>query len=63
LQDLRHDNSSEREWLDFINHSSQFTSRASRRRTEKINPDGSVYQDQTRFFRIRLRSPFQIPLP
>ena len=63
LQDLRHNNSSDREGLDFINHPTQFTSSAAGRRAKKINPDGSIHQDQARFLRIRLRSPFQIPLP
>ncbi len=44
-------------------HTAQFGSGRSRGRAEKINPDGTIHQDQTRFLRMALKSPFQMPLP
>jgi len=62
LQNFRHDDAGESKRLGFLNHPPQFLAGAAGRRIEKINPDGSVHQNQARFPRIRPRSPFQIPL-
>lgn len=63
LKNFGHDDASEGERFDFINHPPQFAARAAGRQAEKLNPDGSVNQNQERFRRIRLWSPFQTPLP
>ena len=35
----------------------------SREKTEKIKPDRTIHQGQTRFLRAAFRSPSQMPLP
>ncbi len=63
LQNLRDDHSCECKRLCVGDHTAQFGSGRSRGRAEKINPDGTIHQDQTRFLRRALKSPFQMPLP
>ena len=63
LQNLRDDHSSERNGFCVGDHTAQLGSGGGRRRAEKINPNGTIHQDQTRFFRMALASPFQMPLP
>ena len=46
LQHLGDDNSCQRKRLRIDDHAAQFGSRVGRRRTEEINPDGAIDQDQ-----------------
>ena len=63
LKDLCHDYSSEGEGLRFLDHSPQLCPGEAGGSPEEINPYGGVYEDQDRLRRIRLRLPFQMPLP
>jgi hypothetical protein len=46
LQDFHYDDSSEGEWFDFLDHAPQFAAPGAGRSAEKIDPDGSVDEDQ-----------------
>ena len=62
LKDLCYYDTREGERFDFVNHSPQFVATYAGSRAEEIDPDGSIDQNQERFRRMRLMSPFQIPL-
>ena len=63
LQDFGDDNPGKRKGLCFGDHAAQFGGSRTGRRAEKIDLDGTVDQDQTRFLREALTSPFQMPVP
>jgi hypothetical protein len=62
-ENLRDDHTRERKRLRVIYHASQFTAGRTGRGAEKIDPDGSIHQNETRFLRPDFDPPFQIPLP
>ena len=63
LQNLGHDHAREHEPSARADQTLQLVTRASAIRVEKINPDGTVDQDQTRSLRMAFKSPRQMPLP
>jgi hypothetical protein len=63
LQDLGYDYSCNRERLGIGYHAAEFFAGATGAWAEKIDPNGAIDQNQTRFLRAAFKSPFQIPLP
>src|SRR6266436_4826053 len=63
LQDFGDDDSGDCERLGVGNHAAEFIAGAAWEGTEKIDPDRTVDQNQTRSLRVAFKSPFQIPLP
>jgi hypothetical protein len=63
LQDLGYDHSGNRERLGIGYHAAKFFAGASGDWAEKIDPDGAIDQNQSRFLRAAFKFPFQIPLP
>ncbi len=63
LQDFGDDYSGNCERFGVGNHAAQFPAGATGERTEKVDPDGTVDQYQTRLLRVAFKSPFQTPLP
>src|SRR5208282_4343610 len=63
LQNLGHDHAREHERGSRADQTLQLVARASAIRVEKVDPDGTVDQDQTRFLRMAFKSPRQMPLP
>jgi len=63
LKDFCDHHPCERKGLSVADHSPQLASGAARGGTEKIDPHRTIHQDQLRFLRMALTSPFQIPVP
>ena len=62
LQNFGDHDAGEGEGLVIENQATQFRPRGTGPGTEEINPNGAIYQYQTRFLRAALRLPDQIPL-
>jgi len=63
LQNFANDYSGNCEGLSLCNHAAEFFAGTTWKRAEKIYPDGTINQYQTRFLRAAFKSPFQTPLP
>src|SRR5262249_7498923 len=63
LQDLGHNHARKGERLCIGYHPAQLSPSATRRRTEEVDPNRGIDQNQTRFLRANLKLPFQIPMP